>query len=52
MCIRDSSKDDLVLLRLSGGRHLVLSPQYNQDLVDTLTRALVSQRGKADSVTG
>ncbi|MBP6391534.1 MAG: hypothetical protein KA175_08010 [Flavobacteriales bacterium] len=47
-----NSKDDLVLLRLSGGRHLVLSPQYNQDLVDTLTRALVSQRGKADSVTG
>lgn len=41
-----NAKDDLVLLRLAGGRHLLLSPQYNQDLVDTLTRALVSQRGK------
>ncbi|MBK8340742.1 MAG: hypothetical protein IPK99_12460 [Flavobacteriales bacterium] len=47
-----NSKDDLVLLRLSGGRHLVLSPQYNQDLVDTLTRALVSQRGRTNSVAG
>jgi len=47
-----NSKDDLVLLRLSGGRHLVLSPQYNQDLVETLTRALVAQRGRTDSVSG
>ncbi len=31
------SKDDLVLLRLRGDRQLLLSPVYNQDLVDSLT---------------
>lgn len=33
-----NSKDDLVLLRLTGQRQLLLSPVYNQDLVDTLSR--------------
>jgi hypothetical protein len=33
-----NSKEDLVLLRLKGQRQLLLSPVYNQDLVDTLSR--------------
>lgn len=35
-----NARHDLVLLRLKNGEHLLLSPQYNQDLVDTLGRRL------------
>ncbi len=33
-----NAKDDLVLVRLTGQRQLLLSPVYNQDLVGTLSR--------------
>jgi hypothetical protein len=35
-----NAKHDLVLLRLRNGDDLLLSPQYNQDLVDSLSRRL------------
>ena len=31
---------DLVLLRLKGGQDHLLSPKYNQDLVDTVSRMI------------
>jgi hypothetical protein len=33
-----NARHDLVLLRLRTGEDLLLSPQYNQDLVDALSR--------------
>ena len=35
-----NARHDLVLLRLRNGEELLLSPQYNQDLVDSLSRRL------------
>lgn len=35
-----NAKHDLVLVRLRNGDDLLLSPQYNQDLVDALSRRL------------
>lgn len=37
------SKQDLVLLRLRGGKAYLLSPKYNQDLVDVVSRAISSR---------
>jgi hypothetical protein len=34
------SKHDLVLLRLKDGTDLLLSPKYNQDLVDSVSRSI------------
>ncbi len=35
-----NAKHDLVLLRLSNGRDLLLSPAYNQELMDNISRLL------------
>jgi hypothetical protein len=44
---RPDSKQDLVILRLRDSRVLVLSPVYNQDMVESLTRAFpLSARAK------
>jgi hypothetical protein len=39
-----NARHDLVLLRLRNGDDLLLSPQYNQDLVDSLSRRLSERK--------
>jgi hypothetical protein len=40
------AKYDLVLLRLQGGEDHLLSPKYNQDLVDTVSRMITTRSDK------
>ena len=46
-----NAKHDLVLLRLRNGDDLLLSPQYNQDLVDSLSRRLSDLHKRLNSRT-